>query len=213
MNKDWINLINKLDQNGFYKEADALEGKEYVIKKDASFAAGDQTEVLTLEDIDNMSQEDIDLGSLFEGQDLSEEFKNKATTIFEAAVAARVTQEIERVTEELIEANNEEVASFKEGLIDKIDGYLGYISEQWLQKNELALERGIKADLFESLVTSMKTVFEEHYITVPEEQFDVLEDVKMFLKQEGSDLRFYLWETIGIAIGNINGVVRGKLTH
>ena len=99
-----------------------------------------------------MSQEDIDLGSLFEGQDLSEEFKNKATTIFEAAVAARVTQEIERVTEELIEANNEEVASFKEGLIDKIDVYLGYISEQWLQKNELALERGIKADLLKVLL-------------------------------------------------------------
>lgn len=156
-----------------YENSEHPHGKEYNIKKDASFDKGERTEVM----------ESIDLGNLFEGQDLTEDFKDKITTVFEAAVAARVTQELDRVTEELIEANVEEVALFKEGLIEKIDGYLGLMTEQWMQKNELALERGVKADLFESLVSSMKNVFTEHYITVPEDKFDVLETVQEELEQ------------------------------
>ena len=156
-----------------YENSEHPHGKEYNIKKDASFDKGERTEVM----------ESINLGDLFEGQDLTEEFKDKITTVFEAAVAARVTQELDRVTEELIEANVEEVALFKEGLIENINGYLGYMTEQWMQKNELALERGVKADLFESLVSSMKNVFTEHYITVPEDKFDVLEDIQEELEQ------------------------------
>lgn len=157
------------DENGKVAKtpAKAPEGKEYNIKKEPSFKEGDQSEVF----------EAIDLGSLFDGEDLTEEFKTKAATIFESAVAARVEQELAVMQKELAEQAEQELAELKEGLVEQVDGYLGYISEQWLQKNEIALERGIKADLFESLMSSMYQVFTEHYINVPEEQLDVLEDM------------------------------------
>lgn len=153
------------------KEASAPEGRDYNIKKEPSFNKDDRSEELTTEDTQ------IDLGSLFDGEDLSEEFKTKAATIFESAVAARVAQEMETVQEKLAEQAAQELAELKEGLVEQVDGYLGYIAEQWLQNNEIALERGIKADLFESLMSSMHQVFTEHYVNVPEEQLDVLEDM------------------------------------
>lgn len=137
-----------------------------VIGDASSRSAGDNTKV---------RNEDIDLGNLFDGEDLSEEFKAKATTIFEAAVAARVAAEVAKIEEGIAQQALEESAELKEGLIDKVDGYLGYVAENWMNKNELALERGIKADLFESFMSSMKQVFAEHYVNVPEEQLDVLE--------------------------------------
>lgn len=144
------------------------ETKDRVIKKGASMTAGEQTAVA----------EDIDLGGLLDTEGLTEEFKAKAATIFEAAVTARVAQEIERIQEELDQRSLEESVELKEGLIEKVDGYLGYVAEQWMNKNELALENGIKAEMFESFMQGMKSLFVEHYVNVPEEQLDVLEDMQ-----------------------------------
>lgn len=150
-------------------EAPGPESKDHDIKKNVGFEKGLQT---------TERNESIDLGELLSGEELSEEFKAKATTIFEAAVAARVAQEVAAYKEELAEEAMEELEELKEGLIDKVDGFLGVITEQWMNKNELALERGIKADLFESFMSGMQSLFVEHYVNVPEEQLDVLEDLQ-----------------------------------
>lgn len=119
----------------------------------------------------------IDLGTLFEGEEFSEEFKSKAAELFEAAVEARIKQEIAQIEEEVSQRLVNESAELKEGLVDKVDGYLDYVVEQWMQKNELALDRGIKVEIFESFVSGMKDLFETHYIDVPEEKFDLMESV------------------------------------
>jgi hypothetical protein len=119
----------------------------------------------------------IDLGNLFEGEEFSEEFKSKAAELFEAAVEARIKQEIAQIEEEVSQRLVNESAELKEGLVDKVDGYLDYVVEQWMQKNELALDRGIKVEIFESFVSGMKDLFETHYIEVPEEKFDLMESV------------------------------------
>lgn len=124
------------------------------------------------------SFEPIDLGALFEGTELSEEFKTKAITIFEAAVAVRVAQEVNIMEEELAQRAVNESAELKEGLVEKIDGYLDYMVEQWMQNNEIALERGIKAEIFESFVGKMRDVFVEHNITLPDEEFDLVESLQ-----------------------------------
>lgn len=121
-------------------------------------------------------KEDID--ALMNGEELSEDFKAKATTIFEAAVMTRVKAETARLEESYAEQLAEEVESVKEGLVEKVDGYLGYVVEQWVQENELALESGMKSEIMESFIEGMKSLFAEHYIDVPEEKFDVLGDLQ-----------------------------------
>ena len=121
-------------------------------------------------------KEDID--ALMNGEELSEEFKAKATTIFEAAVITRVKAETAKLQEAYDSKLQEEVESVKEGLVEKVDGYLGYIVEQWVQENELALESGMKSEIMESFIEGMKSLFAEHYIEVPEEKFDVMGDLQ-----------------------------------
>lgn len=117
----------------------------------------------------------IDLGTLFDGVELTEEFKEKAKTIFESAVAARVAQEVELMENELAQRALDESVELKEGLVEKVDGYLDYMVEQWMNSNEIALERGIKAEIFESFVSKMHDVFLEHNINLPDEEFDLVE--------------------------------------
>jgi hypothetical protein len=119
-----------------------------------------------------------DVAALVNGEELSEEFKTKAATIFEAAVVTRVKQEIAKLEEEFDAKLQEEVESIKEGMVEKVDGYLNYVVEQWMIDNELALESGMRADIMESFVSGMKGLFEQHYIEVPEEKFDVLADLQ-----------------------------------
>jgi hypothetical protein len=120
----------------------------------------------------------IDLGALFDGVDLTEEFKEKATTVFESAVAARVAQEVELMESELAQRALNESAELKAGLVDKVDGYLDYMVEQWIKNNEIALERGIKAEIFESFIGKMRDVFVEHSINLPDEEFDLVENLQ-----------------------------------
>ena len=117
-------------------------------------------------------KEDVD--ALVNGEDLSEEFKAKATTIFEAAIVSRVKQEVAKLQEEFDARLEEGVAESKEGLVEKVDGYLNYVVEQWIAQNEIALEHGMKSEILEGFVGGLKGLFEEHYIDIPEEKFDVL---------------------------------------
>ena len=119
-----------------------------------------------------------DLDAMFGTEDLSEEFKDKAATIFEAAVMSRVTAEVTRLEEEFEAKVATTVAEEIEGIVEQVDGYLGYIAEQWMTQNEIALERGIKSDILESFVDGLKGLFEEHYIDVPEEKYDLLGEME-----------------------------------
>lgn len=151
--------------------------------KKASTGNGEPSQ---LEGIKAGVKEDVD--ALVNGEDLSEEFKAKAATIFEAAVVTRVKQEVARLEEQYDSKLQEEVESIAEGLIEKVDGYLNYVVEQWMSDNELALENGMKNEILESFVMGMKGLFEQHYIDVPEEKFDVLGELQEQLDEVGSKL-------------------------
>lgn len=117
----------------------------------------------------------IDLGALFDGQELSEDFKLKAIAVFEAAVETRVAQEVAELKESMEQEALNEAAALEESLVEKVDGYLDYMVEQWMEKNALAVNRGIKTEILESFVGGMKELFESHYIDVPDEKFDLVE--------------------------------------
>ena len=126
-------------------------------------------------------EEEVDiqgqLNSIF-GEELSEEFKTKATSIFEAAVIARVNSEMDKVTAKLEEQNVEQLAEFKETIVEKVDSYLNYIVEQWMEENQLAVESGLRTEIAEEFMSGLKTLFKEHYIDVPEEKYDVLGELQ-----------------------------------
>ncbi len=115
-----------------------------------------------------------DVAALVDGEELTEEFKQKAATIFEAAVMNRVKQEVAKLDESYEAKLNEQVEQIKEGLVEKVDGYLDYVVEQWIEQNEIALERGMKSEILEGFVSGLKGLFEQHYIDIPDEKFDVL---------------------------------------
>jgi len=138
----------------------------------AKAVAGDQAVIRTGTSV----KEDVD--ALLNGEELSEEFRAKAETIFEAAVMTRVKAELARIEEEFESKLAEQVAQNTEGLVEQVDGYLGYIAEQWMTQNEIALERGMKSDILEGFIGGLKNLFEEHYIDIPEEKFDVLGEME-----------------------------------
>lgn len=145
-------------------------------------------DVITEEDVDaameprkiEMNLEELrkDIASVFSADaNLSEEFKTQASAIFEAAVIARVNNEVEKLTAELAEEAAEQIETIKEELVDKVDSYLGYVVEQWMKDNELAVERGLRTEVAEDFMLGLKHLFQEHYFEVPEDKVDVLEDM------------------------------------
>ena len=118
--------------------------------------------------------EDVD--ALVSGDDsLSEDFKEKASTIFEAAVKSRVRSEVERIIEEVAEEKKVEMETFKDELTEKVDTYLNYVVDEWSKENELAIERGLKGEIAEDFISGLQQLFQDHYIDVPDEKYDVLE--------------------------------------
>ena len=145
----------------------------------------EEEEVITEEEpmeeevIDETPEYDIeeDMTALFSGEELSEEFQEKAKTIFEAAINAKVAQvaeEMERKNEERIV---EEIETVKSALIERVDSYLEYVADEWLQENELAVEHGLKTEMTESFLSGMKELFEAHYVSIPEDRYDVVESM------------------------------------
>ena len=118
-----------------------------------------------------------DINALVEGEDLSEEFKEKAATIFEAAINSKVAGIKEELTASYEEKLVEEVASIKEELKDRVDSYLEYVADEWIAENQLAVESGLKEEMTESFISGMKSLFEEHYVTIPEDKYDVIESM------------------------------------
>ena len=135
----------------------------------------------TTEEEEVIQEEEIDIEgdvqALLEGEELSEEFQEKARTIFEAAIKTKVSEIKENLETAYEQALVEEVQNIKEALEDRIDGYLEYVADEWIQENALQVEAGLKTEMTESFLEGMKTLFEEHYVTIPEDRYDVLESM------------------------------------
>src|SRR5210317_1726289 len=132
-------------------------------------------------DMKEESEEDLidvsaDVEALTKDEDLSEDFKSKAATIFEAAVKSKVNDAKKKMHASYEEKLKEEVDTAKSELVEKVDSYLNYVVEEWMQENKLAIERGIKGEIAEDFISGLKKLFEDHYIDVPDEKYNVLED-------------------------------------
>ena len=117
---------------------------------------------------------EADVAALLQGEELSEEFQSKAKTIFETAIKTKVAEIKEELQESYATALVEELDKIKEGLTERVDGYLEYVADEWMQENALQVEPGLKTEMTESFLEGMKSLFEEHYVTIPEEKYDVL---------------------------------------
>ena len=129
-----------------------------------------------------------DVNALLSGEDLSEEFRDKAKTVFEAAMNARTQQIEEAVTAHYNVQFNEQVEELNASLTERLDAYLEYVAEEWFQENSLAVEKGIQAQATESFLSGLKGLFEEHYVSIPEEKYDVLESMAEKLDEMESKL-------------------------
>lgn len=128
----------------------------------------------TLED--RLASVDVseDVSALTQGEELSEEFKNKAATIFEAAVKSKLRSEVARIEMEKTQEVAEEINTIRDELTEKVDAYMNYVVEEWMKENEIAIERGLKGEIAEDFISGLKALFEEHYIDVPDEKYDIL---------------------------------------
>ena len=159
------------------EEDEDEEEMDEATKKEASHKDDEEDED---EDEDEKSESydmSDDIDALVGGEDLSEEFKSKAKTVFQAAVSAKVSEIKEELEsqkrDEVVEASNE----IKEELVNKVDSFLGYVAEEWVKDNELAIERGLKSELTENFIQGLKSLFEDHYVEVPDDKLDVVDEL------------------------------------
>ena len=146
------------------------EGEEVVAEEETS-----EEEVVAEDAVEEEKinvEEDIE--ALIAGEELSEEFQEKARTIFHTAIKAKVAELTEEVKASQEEKIAEEVAQYKSILQERVDSYLEYVADEWMNENKLAAENGLKTEMTESFLTGMKGLFEDHYVTIPEEKYDVL---------------------------------------
>jgi len=118
-----------------------------------------------------------DVNALLEGEELSEEFQEKARVIFETAINAKVAEIKESLQSSYEQALVEEIEAIKESLVDRVDAYLEYVADEWISENAIAIEHGLKTEMTESFLQGMKSLFEDHYVTIPEDRYDVIESM------------------------------------
>ena len=174
---DSMNKMKKADIAASYgKMMAAMKGEDHDEKEDEDPAEEKKVNKEAVENRVKSIDVSDDVNALVSGDDsLSEEFKTKAATIFEAAVKSKVKSEIVRLEGEYENELAEAKETVKEELTVKVDNYLNYVVEQWMTDNELAIEKGIKGEIAEDFIAGLKTLFEDHYIDVPDEKYDVLE--------------------------------------
>ena len=172
--------------SGSKKEETEVEG-EVVAEEEK--VVEEQTPEINVED---------DMNALFSGEELSEEFQNKAKTIFEAAInskVAKIQEEIEAENEKKIV---EEITEIKTSLVERVDSYLEYVADEWLKDNKLTVENGLKSEMTESFLTGMKTLFEEHYVSIPEDKYDVVENMVDKLDEMETKLNEQIERNVGL---------------
>ena len=200
-----------LEQIGKMKKADIEEMlAAHASKLSEAGKAETEEELKKLEDqkaeiderIKNISVKE-DMEALMGADDsLSEEFKVKAATIFEAAVKSKIRSEIERIDDQVKSEKETEMDTFKEELTEKVDTYLNYVVDEWTKENELAIERGLKGEIAEDFISGLKQLFEDHYIDVPDEKYDVLEAQSEKISELEEKLNGAIQKSVGLTSSN-----------
>jgi len=160
------------------------DGQEVVSEEEAEEETGivaeseEETaeEVVTEEEAVEFSVEE-DVAALLEGEELSEEFQEKAKTIFESAIKAKLGEIKEELAQSYEQTLVEEIQSIREGLTERVDAFLEYVADEWMNENQLAVEHGLKTEMTESFLSGMRSLFEDHYVTIPEDKYDVIESM------------------------------------
>lgn len=197
------------------KPSDASGAKaEFAAKGDVKAGHEPEGEVIAEEEVEETILEvdlSADVAALTEGEDLSEEFKEKAKTIFEAAVVSRLNEELERMHEDYAKVLEEEIETVKTSLAEQVDEYLTYAVAQWTKNNELAIEHGLKNEMAESVMDGLKKVFVENYIDLPEEKVDLVSELTQQLETMEQKLNESIEDNVGLTreVGNYikNGIV------
>ena len=177
--KELDNDSDEGESEKIQKKTASTESKKSTSKKDEEYEDDEEEE----EEEESVKKESYeidmtdDIEALVSDEDLSEEFKIKAKTIFEASVSAKVKELSAEKEAQLEEEQNQKIEEIKDDLSEKVDSYLNYVSESWVKENELAIERGLKSELTEDFINGLKKLFEEHYVEVPEDKFDVVEEL------------------------------------
>ena len=152
-------MYNKMEMMGKEEEEEKTEAKVEESTLDERIASVDVSD---------------DVSALTQDAELSEEFKEKAATIFEAAVKSKIRSEVERIELEKTQEVAEEINRVQDELTEKVDNYMNYVVEEWMKENEIAIERGLKGEIAEDFISGLKALFEEHYVDVPDEKYDIL---------------------------------------
>jgi len=158
------------------EELDDVEVDEDETEEEVVAEVADEHEEVE-EEVEEEFDIEEDVNALLAGEELSEEFQEKARTIFEAAIRSKVAEIKEQIQSQYQEQLVEEVAEIKSELIDRVDAYLEYVADEWVQENALAVEHGLKTEMTESFLTGMKSLFEDHYVSIPEDRYDVIESM------------------------------------
>ena len=185
-----------------YKEEEEveLEDQQEIVAEDETATEEDivaEEEQVTEEQIETYDIDD-DVNALLGGEDLSEDFKAKAKTIFETALKSKVAEVRALLEQQYEEKLGQEIIEAKDALSERVDSYLEYVADEWFTENQLAVETGLKEELTESFLTGMKGLFEEHYVTIPEDKYDVLESMVEKLDDMETKLNEQIEKNIGL---------------
>jgi len=159
------------------EETEVSDEQEVVSEEEVTEEETTEEEVVTEEEEVVEVDIDADVAALLQGEELSEEFQEKAKMIFETAINAKVSEIKEELEASYASVIEEQVTEFKTELTERVDSYLEYVSTEWLEENQLSVEEGLKAEMSESFLSGMKNLFEEHYVSIPEDRYDVLESM------------------------------------
>jgi hypothetical protein len=178
-------------------EAEVTDEQEVVAEEPATEEVVAETEVKEEEVVEEINIED-DVNALLGGEELSEEFKEKAKLVFETALNSKVAEVKEALEAKYQETLEEKVAEEKTALSERVDSYLEYVADEWFTENTLAVEQGLKTELTESFLSGMKGLFEEHYVTIPEDKYDVLESMVEKLDDMETKLNEQIEKNVGL---------------
>ena len=175
------------------------QGDDVEIEDSQEVVSEDQSEETTEEtSVDESINIEDDVNALLGGEELSEDFKEKAKTIFEAALNSKIKEIQDTLEIQYEQKLNEEKEELKVSLQERVDSYLEYVSEEWMTENQLAVEHGLKTEMTESFLSGMKGLFEEHYVTIPEDKYDVLESMVEKLDDMETKLNEQIDKNIGL---------------
>ena len=193
-----------------------LEDQQEVVAEDETSAETDEVvaeaeeDAITEEEVETYDIDD-DVNALLGGEELSEEFKAKAKTIFETALKTKVAEVRKLLEQQYEEKLGEEIIEAKEALAERVDSYLEYVADEWFTENQLAVENGLKEELTQSFLGGMKSLFEEHYVQIPEDKYDVLESMVEKLDDMETKLNEQIEKNIALNKGLAEATADGIL--